>query len=79
MIMHLSCKNYSRILKDCCHYLLRHLNGQYLSIMFDIFIIALGLCMYDHAFIMQKLLLYFERLLSLSVASFEWTVSEYHV
>ena len=34
--------------------------------------------MYDHVLIMQKLLLYFERLLSLSVASFACTVSEYH-
>ena len=62
-----------------CHYLLLHLHVQYLSITFVIFIIALALWMYDHAFIMQKLLLYFERLLSVSVASFACTVSECHV
>ena len=76
--MDLSCKNYSCILKDCCHCLLHLLFVQYLNIMFDIFIIALGLWMYDHTFIIRKLLLYFERL-SLSVASFACTVSEYHV
>ena len=43
-----------------CHYLLHHLHVQYLSIMFSIFIIALALWMYDHVFIVQKLLLYFE-------------------
>ena len=52
--MHLSCKNYSCILKDYCHYLLHHLNGQYLSIMFDIFIIAL-VWMYDHALTIMPL------------------------
>ena len=66
-------------LLNYCHHLLHHLHVRYLSIMFDIFIIALVLWVNDHAFILQKLLLYFERLLSLSVASFEWTVSEYHV
>ena len=42
-----------------CHYLSHHLNVQYPSIMFDIFIIALVLYMYDHAFVVhdQKLLI----------------------
>ena len=47
--------------------LLHYLHVQYLSIMFDIFIMALAL-MYDHVFIVQKLLLYFERLLSMSLS-----------
>ena len=65
----------TRIL-NYCHYALHHLRVQYLSIMFDIFIIALVLWMYDHAFSVQSFLLYFERLLSLSVASFGRFVDE---
>ena len=43
-----------------CHNLVHHLHVWYLSIMLDIFITALAFWMYDHAFIAQKLLLYFK-------------------
>ena len=33
-----------------CHYLLHNLHVQYPSIMFDVLIIALALCTYDHEF-----------------------------
>ena len=43
------------------HYLLHHLHvWWYLSIMFDVFIIALALWMYGQALIMKKSLLHFE-------------------
>ena len=42
------------------HHLLHHLYVWYLSIIFDVFVIALALWMYDHAFTVQKLMLYFE-------------------
>ena len=57
---------YSCILKGCCHYLLHHLHVQYLSIMFDIFIIALALWMYDHAFTMMSLYFWMLYLLIIS-------------
>ena len=44
---------------NCCHYLLHHFHVQYLNIMFDISIIAVAFWVH-HAFIMQKLLMYFK-------------------